>query len=318
MKISDISIKRTTIPVVLFTILALAGIFCYSLLNQELTPNMEVPVNVVTTVYPGASPSEVESSVTKKVEEAISALEGIDKINSQSFESVSIVTIEYNDDINPDLALQECERKVNAIKQDLPEQCEDPQFMKFDVNSFPIMNIAANADIPDQEFYDLVNDEVKTQLAQISGVAKVDLVGGNERQIEIKVNAEKLAQYNLSLLQVQQIINASNIDFPTGKVKDQTSKHIVRLSGKFTNLDEIRNLIVGGTKSGSVIKLKDIASVVDGAKESSQTARLNGLPTIGINIQKQKEGNAVEISKDVKKVLATFEDQGYVSITLSD
>ncbi len=309
MKISDISIKRTTIPVVLFTILALAGIFCYSLLNQELTPNMEVPVNVVTTVYPGASPSEVESSVTKKVEEAVSALEGIDKITSQSFESVSIVTIEYNDDINPDLALQECERKVNAIKQDLPEQCEDPQYMKFDVNSFPIMNIAANANIPDQKFFDLINDEVKTKLAQISGVAQVDLVGGNERQIEIKVNADKLAQYNLSLLQVQQIIGASNIDFPTGQVKDNNSKHIVRLSGKFTSLDEIRELIVGGTKNGGIVKLKDIASVVDGAKESSQTARLNGLPTVGINIQKQKEGNAVEISKDVKKVLADFEDQ---------
>ncbi len=309
MKISEISIKRTTIPVVIFTILALAGIFCYTLLNKELTPSMEVPVNVITTVYPGAAPSEVESSVTKKVEEAISALEGIDKINSQSFEGVSIVTIEYDDDVDPDLALQECERKVKTIKEDLPEQCKDPQYMKFDVNSFPIMNIAANADIPDKEFYDLVDNDIKTKLAQIKGVAQVEIQGGNERQIEIKVNADKLAKYSISLLQVQQIIGASNVDFPTGKVKNATSKYIVRLAGKFENLDEIRNLTIGGTASGGLVKLKDVASVVDGVHESSQMVRVNGLPTIGIDIQKQKEGNAVDISKDVHSVLADFEKQ---------
>ncbi len=307
MKISELSIKRTTIPVVIFTILALAGIFCYTLLNKELTPSMEVPVNVVTTVYPGAAPSEVESSVTKKVEEAVSALEGIKKINSQSFEGVSIVTIEYNDDVDPDLALQDCERKVNAIKQDLPEQCKDPQYMKFDINGFPIMNIAANANIPDKEFYDLIDNDIKTQLAQIKGVAQVEVEGGNERQIEIKVNAEKLAKYNMSLLQVQQIIGASNVDFPTGKVENANHKYIVRLAGKFETLEEIRNLVVGGTASGETVKLKDVATVMDGARKASQMVRVNGLPTIGINIQKQKDGNAVDISEEVRAALDTFE-----------
>ncbi len=307
MKISDISVKRTTIPVVLFTILALAGIFSYSLLNKELTPNMEVPVNVVSTIYPGAAPSEVESSVTKKIEEAVSALEGIDKVTSQSFESVSIVTIEYNDGIDPDLSLQECERKVNAILQDLPEQCEDPQYMKFDVNSFPIMNIAANADIPDKKFYDLVDKEIKTKLGQVKGVAKVELIGGSQRQIEIKIDAQKLEQNNISLMQVQQMISSSNIDFPTGSVKSDNAKHIVRLSGKFQNLDEIRDLIIGASRSGNIVHLSDVASVVDGTKKASMMARMNGMPTIGINIQKQKEGNAVDISKDVQTILAEFE-----------
>ena len=309
MKITEISIKRTTIPVVVFIILALAGIFSYSLLNKELTPKMELPMNIVMTIYPGAAPSEVESSVSKKIEEAASGIEGIDKITSYSFESVSIVLIQYKDNVDADIALQECERKINAIKDNLPENCKDSQFLKYDLNMFPIMSIAVNANIPDKEFYDIVEKDIKTSIQQIKGVANLDILGGNQREIEIKVNAEKIEQYGISLLQLQQVIAASNMDFPTGKVKNDDSKYIVRLSGKFENLDQIRNLVIGGTKDGSLIKLRDVATVVDGVKKSSKLARINGKPAIGLSIQKQTDGNAVEISKEVKKILADYEKQ---------
>ncbi len=307
MKITELSIKRSTIPVVIFVILALAGIFCYSLLNKELTPSMEVPMNVVMTVYPGAAPAEVESSVTKKIEDALSALEGIDKMNSYSFEGVSVVMIQYKDDIDADLSLQECERKVNAIRDNLPENIHEPQFVKFDINMLPVMSIAASSNIPEKEFYDVIDKEIAPQLAQIKGVAKVEIIGGNQREIEIKANAQKLEQYGISLLQVKQMIAASNVDFPTGKIKDDNTKYIVRLSGKFTDLDQVRNLIVGASRDGSVIKLSDVASVVDGTKKATKLARFNGNPVIGLSIQKQTEGNAVEISKEVKKQFAAFE-----------
>lgn len=309
MKITEISIKRSTIPVVVFTLLALAGIFCYSLLNKELTPKMDLPINAVMTVYPGAAPSEVESSVTKHVEDAASSLEGIDKITSYSFEGMSIVLIQYKDGINADMSLQECERKVNAIKDDFPENSKDPQFMKFDLNMFPIMSIAVKSNIPDKEFYDIIDKQIKTRLSQIKGIAQVDIIGGNQREIEVKVNAQKLEQYGLSLLQVKQMIEASNVDFPAGKIKDDNTKFIVRLAGKFNNLDQIRDLIIGQTKEGSVIKLSDVASVVDGSKKTTKLARINGQPAIGLSIQKQTDGNAVEISKEVKKEFAGFEKQ---------
>ncbi len=307
MKITDISIKRKTIPVVIFVILALSGIVSYFHLNRELTPSLDVPRNTIMTIYPGAAPSEVESSVTKKIEDAVSAIEGIKTITSSSFESVSMVNIEYKDDIDADLALQECERKVNDIKENLPEACKDSRFMKFDINSFPIISIAVYADIPDKAFFDIVDKDIKTQLQQIRGVASVNLIGGNEREIAVKVNAEKLEHYGISLLQMQQVLAASNIDFPAGKIKNDETKYIVRLSGKFKNLDEIRDLVIGGTKDGSLIKLKDVASVTDGVKESSKIARINGKPAIGIDIIKLKEGNAVEISKDVHKIINTWE-----------
>ncbi|MFA6335513.1 MAG: efflux RND transporter permease subunit [Bacteroidales bacterium] len=309
MKITDISIKRSTVPVVIFIILALAGIFCYSLLNKELLPSMEVPMNAVMIVYPGAAPSEVESSVTKKVEDAVSALEGIDKINSYSFEGVSAVLITYKDGIDADLSLQECERKVNTIREDLPENIKEPQFKKFDLNMLPIINIAVNSNIPEKEFYDLIDKEIEPRISQIKGVAQVEIIGGNEREIEVKANAQKLEQYGISLLQVQQVIGASNVDFPTGKIKDNDTKYIVRLSGKFTSLDQIRNLIIGVASDGSFIKLCDVATVVDGTKKATKLARFNGQSVIGLTIQKQTEGNAVEISKAVQKQIAEYEKE---------
>ena len=307
MKITEISIKRTTIPVVIFALLALGGAFCYSLLNKEMTPTIDIPINMIMTVYPGAAPSEVESSVTKKVEDAISAVEGIDKINSASYEGVSVVTIQYKDGINSNISLQECERKVNAIKSDLPENTKDPVFMKFDLNMFPVMSLAINSNIPEKEFYDVVDKEIKTKLSQIKGVAQVDIIGGNEREIEIKVNAQKLEQYGISLPVVKQVLEAANINFPTGKIKDDNTKYIVRIAGKFDNLEQIRNLIVTTTREGSTIKISDIATVVDGTKKATKLARINGQPAIGLSIQKQTDGNAVEISKEVKVVLAEFE-----------
>jgi len=310
MKITEISLKRTTIPVVIFALLALGGIFSYTLLNKELSPSKDPPINVVMTIYPGAAPSEVESSVTKHIEEAISSLEGIDKITAYSAEGMSAVMIQYKDGIDADVALQEAERKVNMIKDSkLPENCKDPQFIKFDMNMFPVMSIAVNANIPETEFYDIVDKEIKTRLSQIKGAAQVEILGGNEREIEIKANAQKLEQYGLSLLQVKQIIQAANVDFPTGKVKDDDTKYIVRLAGKFENLDQIRNLIIGTTRDGSNIKISDVATVVDGTRESSKLARINGQPAIGITIQKQTDGNAVEISKAVRAELADFEKE---------
>lgn len=309
MKITEISVKRTTIPVVVFTILAIAGLYSYFHLNKELAPKMEIPVSAIMTIYPGAAPAEVESSVSKTIEEAVSAVEGIDKITTNSYESVSMIVIQYKDGINADLALQECERRVSTVKEKLPSSCREPRFMKFDINAFPIMNIAVNANIPEKEFYEIIDRDIKTSLQQVKGIAAVDILGGNEREIEIKVDALKLEQHGLSLLQLQQVIAASNIDFPAGKIKDDETKYLVRLSGKFRTLDQIRNLVVGATREGTAIRLEDVASVVDGVRKSPNMARINGKPAIGITIQKQTDGNAVDISKEVRKIIARYAEK---------
>jgi HAE1 family hydrophobic/amphiphilic exporter-1 len=309
MKITELSIKRSTIPVVLFVLLGLGGLFCYTLLNKELTPSIEMPVNAIMTTYPGAAPAEVENSVTKNIEDAASSLEGVDKIMSYSFESMSLVVVQYKFDINGDVALRECERKVNAIKNKLPETCKDPQYFKFDVNQFPIMSIAATSKIPDREFYDLIDQKIKTELSQVKGVAGVNIIGGNQRQISIKVNEQKLEQYGIALAQIKQLIQAGNVDFPIGKIKDEQSSYIIRVAGKITSLDQLSELIIGASKDGSPIKLNDVAAIVDDTKKASKLARINGQPAIGIDIQKQKDGNAVNISKEIRSRLKNYETQ---------
>ncbi len=307
MKITEISLKRTTIPVVVFTILALVGIYSYTRLNVELVPNIDVPVNAVMTVYPGAAPGEVESSVTKPIEDAVSGMEGIDKIISYSLENVSIVIIELKDDMDADISLQDCQRKVEAILSDLPGDIDQPQYMKMDMNMFPIMSIAASSDLPEKEFYDLIDLDIVPYISQIKGVADVELIGGNQREIQIKADAEKLEQYGISLLQLKQMIGASNLDFPVGNISDDQTRSLLRLGGKFTSVDEISNLVIRTMPNGSTIRLNDVATVVDGTKESTKLAHINGVPAIGLSIQKQSGSNAVEISEQVQALLNDFE-----------
>jgi HAE1 family hydrophobic/amphiphilic exporter-1 len=309
MNITDISVKRTTIPVVIFTILALVGIYSYTRLNVELIPNIDVPVNVVMTVYPGAAPNEVESSVTKPIEDAVSAMEGIDKITSYSLENMSVVVIELQNDMDADISLQDCERKVNMIRDDLPEDAELPQFLKMDMNMFPIMSIAASADIPEQQFYDLIDLNIVPYISQIKGVATVDIIGGNQREVQVKADAQKLQQYGISLSQIKQMIAASNLDFPVGKVSDDQTRSLIRLAGKFASVDEIGELVLGVSKDGATIKVKDVATVIDGTKESAKLARINGVPAIGLSVQKQSGANAVEISDQIYKLIENFEQQ---------
>ena len=309
MNITELSIKRTTIPVVVFVILSLLGIYFYTRLTVELIPNMDIPVNVVMTVYPGAAPSEVESSVTKLVEDAVSAMEGIDKIISYSLENMSVVMIQFHDDIDADISLQDCERKVSMIQENLPDDANLPMFLKFDMNMFPIMNVAVSADLPEQQFYELVDLYINPYISQIKGVAQVEIIGGNEREIQIKADAQKLQQYNISLSQIRQIIAASNLDFPVGKVSDDATRSLIRLSGKFSSLDQISELILGISPTGGEIRIKDVATVVDGTKENVKLARINGTPSIGLSIQKQSGANAVEIADQVYELFDNFEKQ---------
>ncbi len=309
MKLTEISVKRTTIPVVLFTILVLGGIYSYFSLSEELVPNMNFPFNTITTVYPGASPSEVENSVTKPIEDAVSTMSGIKKIFSYSYEGFSMVMIQYVDGTNADTKLEEAQRKVNIIKNTLPANAKDPQFVKFNFNNYPIMNIAVNSDLPSKQFYDLVNREIKPVLAQIKGVAEVDIIGGFKRQIQIKANEEKLDHYGISIIQLKQMLQASNLDFPTGKINDGKNRMLIRLSGKYKNLNTIRQQIIGYAKGGSPIRVKDVAYVVDGVRKPTSLARINGHPAIGISIKRQTGANAVDISNQVKKEIASFQKE---------
>ena len=308
MKITKVSITRSTIVTVLFTILIGAGAFSYTMLGYELLPDMSVPVLTISTVYPGASPSEVETSVTKEIEDAVATLEGLDRITSTSMESVSVVTVEMKQDVDPDQALQEAQRNINAMLNDLPDDAEQPSIGKYDINDLPIIKLGVSADISDTELYDLVDEQIKPRLSKIEGVADIDVLGGQPREIKINLNADKMEVYKISLLQLSQLIESANMDIPAGKIKSHDSQTLIRLAGKYTSLDEIRNLVVGVQSNGSPVRLSDVAEVQDTQKEAEILSRINGEPAIGLNIRKQGDANAVEVSEEARKLLDVIEN----------
>ncbi len=307
MKITEISIKRPTIVVVVFTILTLLGVMSYKSLNYELLPKFSSPMVTISTVYPGASPNEVESTITKKIEDAVASMEKIKKIISKSSESLSVITVELNSDADVDIALQDAQRKVNAILADLPGDAKPPSLNKFSLDDLPIMTLSATAKMDDRQFYDLVDKKLQPLLSRLPGVAQVSLIGGQEREIQVNVDPKKLQAFNMSVLQLRQIITNANLDFPTGKVKTANEQILIRLAGKYKNVDQLRNLVLKTTEDGTQVRLTDVADVQDAQKDAERIARVDGVSAIALQVQKQTDANAVTVSEEMKKTISKIE-----------
>jgi HAE1 family hydrophobic/amphiphilic exporter-1 len=306
MKLAEISIKRPSLVIVLFTILTLGGLFSYSQLGYELIPKFETNVISIATVYPGASPSEVENTVTKKIEDAISSLENIKKIDSKSFESLSSVSITLTSNADVNISMNDAQRKINAIINDLPDDAQAPSLNKFSLSDLPIMTIGANGKMDEVEFYDLVDKKLAPVLSRVQGVAQVNITGGQEREIQVNLDAVKMQAYGLSVPQVQQNILSSNLDFPTGNIQTREQKILIRLAGKYKNVEELRNLIVS-SRNGIQIRLGDIADVQDTQKITEKVARVNQKSAIILQIIKQSDANAVAVSEELVKTIAKLE-----------
>lgn len=308
MKLAEISIKRPSLVIVLFTILTLGGILSYTLMGYELIPKFETNMVTISTVYPGASPAEVETSVTRKIEDAVGSLENVKKVESSSYESLSVIMVQLNDGADVDYALNDAQRKVNAILADLPEDVKAPSLNKFSLDDLPIITMSISSDkLNSKDLYDLLDKKIEPIFSRVNGVAQVDLVGGQEREIQVNLDEKKLQGYGLSIGDVQQAILSSNLDFPTGSLKTRTTKSTIRLSGKYKSTEEMNNLVVSN-KNGAQVRLSDIATVFDSQKDVEKVARFNQLPTILMQVKKQSDANAVAVSESVQKTIKTVEE----------
>ncbi|MCB9226612.1 MAG: efflux RND transporter permease subunit [Chitinophagales bacterium] len=307
MKLAEISIKRPTLVIVLFTILSLGGLLSYSLMGYELVPKFEVNVITISTVYPGASPSEVETSITRKIEDAVGSLENVKKVEASSYENLSIIMIQLNDGADVDYSLNDAQRKVNAILSDLPDDADVPSLNKFSLDDMPILTMSVTSeDLNDKALYDLLDKKIQPIFSRVAGVAQIDIVGGQEREIQVNIDEKKLEGYGLSIGQVQQMILSSNLDFPTGNIKTRTTKSTIRLSGKYKSVEELNNLIIN-TGTGAQIRLSDIAVVLDAQKDVEKLARYNQVPTMLLQVKKQSDANAVAVSENVRETIKEVE-----------
>lgn len=308
MSITELSIKRPSLIIVLFGILTLGGLFTYNQLPYELLPDFAQPVITATTVYPGAAPAEVQNEVTEKIEDALSGLDNIDDIQSKSLENASIVIVNFKGGTDLDKAMQDARQKVENAQKDLPDDVEPTVFSKISPSDQPIMQISATAgNLSNAVFYQKVEDDILPQIQQIKGVAEISLLGGEQREIRINVNQGKLASYGLSLLQVTQAIGQANVEIPAGKMKNPGEQVTLKLAGRFSGLDEIRNLTVFTPPGGTAIRVRDFAEVTDGLRDAESIARYNGQTGIGISIKKSSDANAVEVSRLVRARLDQLE-----------
>jgi len=274
------------------------------MMGYELIPKFETNMVTISTVYPGASPAEVETSVTRKIEDAVGSLENVKKVESSSYESLSVIMVQLNTGADVNYALNDAQRKVNAILADLPDDADPPSLQKFSLDDLPIMTLSISSDkLNNKDLYDLLDKKIEPIFSRVNGVAQVDLVGGQEREIQVNLDEKKMQGYGIAIADVQQAILSSNLDFPTGALKTRTSRSTIRLSGKYKSVDEMNNLVVSN-KNGAQVRLSDIATVFDTQKDVEKVARYNQNSTILLQVKKQSDANAVSVSELVKKTIA--------------
>lgn len=309
MNLAELSIKRPTLVVVVFTIFTLLGVISYKNLRYELFPNFNFPMFMVQVTYPGASPSEVENSVTKNVEDALAGVPGVQNIQSYSSEGSSFVMVELEQGTDADNSVNEASRLVRSIRSELPKSVQEPSVVKFKMNDMPIVMLGVNANVPASEFNDLMRYRIVPEFSSIPGVASATTNGSIEREIQVNVDPQKLLSKGTSLLQVLAAIQGNNSNYPAGKVTTDSTQGTIRLSAKFASTEDIRKTVIRQGSDGSLLQIGDVAEVVDIFKDPKSFYRTNGQPAVGISITRQQGANTVKIAEQVKAKIAALEAQ---------
>lgn len=301
-KLAEICVRRPVFATMLILSLTVVGLFSYRSLGVDLFPKIDLPTITVTVVNPGASPQEVETEITDKVEGAVNTISGIDELRSTSVEGVSQVFITFLLEKNPDIASQEVRNKVDLIANDLPVTAEQPIVQKFDTDAAPVVRIAVSAPRSLREVTDVADKKIKQQIESINGVGEVQIVGGRTREIQVWVDPDKLRAFNVTVAEVANAVRAQNMEVPGGRIDEGTRELTVRTMGRIVEPAEFNNLIVANRGAYSV-KLSDIGYAEDGAEEPRTEARLNGQPAVTLIVTKQSGQNTVAVADAAKERL---------------
>jgi HAE1 family hydrophobic/amphiphilic exporter-1 len=279
--------------------LTVVGAFSFLSLGVDLFPKIDFPTITVTVVNPGASPEEVETEITQKVEEAVNTISGIDELRSTSVEGVSQVFVQFLLDKNVNVASQEVEQKVNTIISDLPETAEKPFVQKLDTDAAPVLRFAVSAPASLREVTEIADKKIKERIESLNGVGQVRMIGGRSREIQVWVDPDKMRSYNVTTTEVTAAVRSQNLEFPGGRVDEGTTEKTVRTLGKLTKPEQFNNIVVAD-RGGYGVKIKDLGYVEDGVEETRTEARLNGQPAVTMVVYKQSGTNTVATAEAVK------------------
>lgn len=307
MNIAGISIRRPLMMIMIILAVSMFGVVGFLRLPIDKMPDMDLPYITVQLIYPGAGPDQIELNVVKPIEEQVSTIGGLKHVTSYCLESMGYLVLEFNADVDADLASIEVKDKIDQILYTLPEDMEKPVISKFNPNDKPIVTLSVTGPVTPDKLRLFVDTQLKDLFSQINGVAKVEVKGGREREIVVKLNAEKLAAHNLTIFQVSALLKAQNVTVPGGFVTGKNREYSVKVAGEYTSLDQIREMQIpvfkqyGEVSESYKVRLKDIATVEDGYKEVREFARFQGKESVHLSITKSSNANIVKTADMVLK-----------------
>jgi len=283
--------------------LMVLGIVAMGRLGIDLFPEVNFPFVNVSVVYPGAGPEEVETLVTRPIEDAVAGINGVKRVISTSIEGFSRVGVELRLEVDPQAAAAEVREKVAAIRERLPEQIKDPTIQRFDVAALPISTYAVGSTEPSDVTRRMVEDDLKPLLGQIDGVAAVEVNGGEVRELQVNLDPRRLEALSLPLTEVAAKLAADNLDVPGGQVKRDGKAVSLRTKGEYQSAAEIEDVILRSA-GGSTVRVKDVGTVVDGYEDRLSTTRLDGADAVSFSIRKQSGANTVDVQNKIDAALA--------------
>lgn len=302
MFLSDLSIKRPILITMCVMSFAVLGFFSLLRLGVDIFPDIEFPFVMVSVVYPGAGPEELETQVVEPIEDEIATIAGIRHIQSTCREGLAIVGIEFVLGTDVDVVGLDVKEKVDALLPTLPEDLEPPTVLKFDIGDAPIMNLAVYAPRPLEEIYDLADDLIRIRLSSVEGIAQIDLEGGKKREIQVALSRSKLREHDLSVMSVIQSLQMANLNIPSGRIEEGRRDVTIRLDGEYNRPAEMDELQIA-LDEGRTVRLRDIGRVFDGFEDITTKARFNSESSVGLAVRKRSDANTVAVASGVRTEL---------------
>ena len=305
--ISELAIRRPVSTIMMILTLIVLGLVSYQKLSVELFPNVSFPIVAVSTTYTGASSQEIETLISKPIEDVVSSINGLEHVRSSSNSGISTVLIEFK--LGKDIkdAANEVREKVALIRSGFPDGVDEPTIARVDPDATPIVNYVIGGSYSLQKLTEFVRDKVKPQLEQVDGVAAINIIGGQEREVQITLNPSLLKKYGVSAAQVANRIREENLNFPSGTIKTDFNEISLRTTSALTTAQEIASIPIK-INSGHTVLIQDLGVVIDGIKEIRNKAWLNGRPALVMAIQKQSGTNTIKIVDDLDKKLEKMKE----------
>lgn len=320
--LAEICVKRPVFATMLVMSLVVVGAFSFFSLGVDLFPKIDFPTITVTVQNPGASPQEIETEITEKIEEAVNTISGIDELRSSSIEGVSQVFVQFILEKDVNVAAQEVENRVQTVIPRLPETAKQPTVQKLDTDAAPVLRISISAPEPNslRDVTEVAKNQIKERIESINGVGQITIIGGQERQINIWVDPDKMRSYNVTPAEIAGALKIQNMEFPSGRLDEGQKETAVRTVGKIQKPEEFNEVVVA-TRGGYQVKVKDLGYTEDGGEEIRSEARLNGQPAVTMIVSKQSGQNTVAVAREIKSRLKEIEPtlpKGYQMRVIGD